>query len=359
MESRMSSLKSSLLQFSNSFTPMTTSIGDQGYYLCSVCVDLVTSLLVGLDYCLQIFILSYAYFYQFFLTFLYVLMAIFCLLIGAKSKLEKVNKKHQSDDQVKEVDTSYESNHQEESGYLTDTDHTEEASCHTSAASYDVYDEIDDNNNFVDENNNNAEVINEADVELLSEEDLILDKYFNLDIAGRLVFINEDNELEGTDNTVYHVGAIKDLVNKLDRLAHHGIEDDQDHGKYVDIDADNGTTDGIDNGTTDGIEADHSTTDGIDADHGTTDGIEADNGTENDHCTEEGTEGEGIEASVSDQELIQELQDQFNTDSNNNEEDAFNQIDEVKISDYDFDDSIECSADDKLDLFNVSNHEVD
>jgi len=331
MESRVSSLKSSLLQFSNSFTPMTTSIGDQGYYLCSVCVDLVTSLLVGLDYCLQIFILSYAYFYQFFLTFLYVLMAIFCLLIGAKSKLEKVNKKHQSDDQVKEVDTSYESNHQEESGYLTDTDHTEEASCHTSAASYDVYDEIDDNNNFVDENNNNAEVINEADVELLSEEDLILDKYFNLDIAGRLVFINEDNELEGTDNKVYHVGAIKDLVNKLDRLAHHGSEDDQDHG----------------------------TTDGIDADHGTTDGIEADNGTENDHYTEEGTEGEGIEASVSDQELIQELQDQFNTDSNNNEEDAFNQINDVKISDYDFDDSIECSADDKLDLFNVSNHEVD
>ena len=84
-------------------------------------------------------------------------MALFCLLIGAKSKLEKINtKKHQSESKIiKDIDTSYECNYEEESGYLTDMDVSAE---HTSASIHDVYDEIDDNNNVVvDQYNNYAE----------------------------------------------------------------------------------------------------------------------------------------------------------------------------------------------------------
>jgi len=284
---------------------MTASLLDQVYFVIKLCVDFMTSVLVVLDYCLQILILSYAYFYQFLLTFLYVLMALFCLLIGAKSKLEKINKKkHQSESKIiKDIDTSYESNYEEESGYLTDMDVSAE---HTSASIHDVYDEIDDNNNVVvDQNNNNAEVINDTDLQLLCEEDFILDKYFNLD-SGRLVFVKEDGD---TLDAVYHVCPIKDLVNKLDRLVDHGINDDIED------------TNGIEDHTA--TEVDHANSNISDD---TTENI-VDDG---DH---------GIEASVSDEEIMQEMQE---LEQCNN-----------------FDDGIECSADDKLDLFNVSNHQVD
>eukprot|EP00088_Acartia_fossae_P050103 TRINITY_DN5591_c0_g1_i1.p1 TRINITY_DN5591_c0_g1~~TRINITY_DN5591_c0_g1_i1.p1 ORF type:complete len:318 (+),score=83.50 TRINITY_DN5591_c0_g1_i1:38-991(+) len=110
------------------------------------------SALVVLDCCLQFCVLSYAYFYQVLLTFLYVLMMLFCLAVGLHSKIEKTSSMLKQETKTKaNKDTSISTTNnkstivddnedeQEESGYLTEqSDITSSSALDTSTSSQDL-----------------------------------------------------------------------------------------------------------------------------------------------------------------------------------------------------------------------------